>query len=508
MKSHIIIAASLVLVGVGTYYWLRIANAPSLTSVTVQRSSITQEVPATGNVSAPTAIDLQFLTGGKLALMNVKIGDKVSAGTLLARLDTSVLNSQIKQAIAALSAQRAQLATLQEGTRPEKLAITEAQIASDKTAIMQADQSTIDAIKNAYTTSDNALAHTVDHFFNNPNTPNPQIVFLASNSQLEAKLESERLVAGAALAAWSKSIAALSASADLSAASAEARRNLDLIAKLLSDSSAALSQAISSPQVSQDQLNQWMTGVVAERSALDAAGAALTSANTAQKIAVATLERDQKNLALEQAGSTGSTVSAQQAQVDSAQANVDALEAQRTQMQLDSPINGTVTNVVGDVGETISPGMTVITMLSDSTLQVDVNLSEDNVARAKVGQPARITLDAFRDETWDGVVAKIDPAETLVGGSVYYKTTIAFDRPDERPKPGMTANVWIQTGTASSTLVVPASAIQMNGKNLYVRVLRNGQVENRDVTTGLRNIDGLVEVKTGLSDRDEVLLGI
>ena len=208
------------------------------------------------------------------------------------------------------------------------------------------------------------------------------------------------------------------------------------------------------------------------------------------------------------AGSTASAVAGQQAQVDAASANLAAIDAQLGQMRLTAPVSGVITKVNNEPGETILPGTVVISMIPEAQLRIDVNLSEDNVANAQTGDPARITIDAFGGTTeWQGIVTKIDPAQTVIGGAVYYKTTVNFDRPDDRVKPGMTTNIWIQTGLASSTLMVPASALQTNDAGTYVQVLENGSVHDQKITTGLKSRDGKIEVTSGLTEGQQVVTG-
>lgn len=54
-------------------------------------------------------------------------------------------------------------------------------------------------------------------------------------------------------------------------------------------------------------------------------------------------------------------------------------------------------------------------------------------------------MDAFPRQEFSGSVIKIEPAETIIQGVVYYKTTIGLNEADEKIKSGMTANVTITT---------------------------------------------------------------
>lgn len=493
----------------GGFYWFRAAHPPSYTTVGVTRGPITQQVLASGNVAAPTTINLQFQGSGRLTLVGVQVGDRVKAGGVVARLDTSVLAAQLAQAQAAVAAAQANLSTLELGTRPEQLAVAESQVTSDQTALAQANQSVSNAIQSAYTAADDAVHNKVDQFISNPRTTTPTLLFTTANQQQVSTLLSERTTIEGVLARWQADVANLAAgTGDLSSIQTETTSALAAVTQLLSDANAALNSSIPNAQASQSAISGWISSVAAGRTAVNAAITALNSTIILEQTTAAALDRDTKTLALEQAGSTQSSLAAGQAGVAQAKAQVAAIEAQLSQSVLVAPVRGTVTQVTGDVGETITPSTVVVTILPDATLQTDVNVSEDDIANVKVGDKVDISLDAFVGTTWPGVVTKIDPAQTIIGGAVYYKATVVFAKTDPRVKSGMTANVLIQTATASSTLLVPASAVQKDASGTFVQVFKNDDtVLKTPVATGIKSQSGEVEILSGLSAGDLVVTG-
>ncbi len=502
----VIVLVALAAVG---FYWFRSAHPPSYTTVGVAKGSITQQVLASGNVAAPTTINLQFQGSGRLTMVGVQVGDHVRAGGVLARLDTSVLDAQLAQAQAAVAAQQAQFTTLQQGTRPEQLAVAQSQVASDRTALAQANLSISNAIQSAYTAADDAVHNKVDQFISNPRSTTPTLLFTTTNQQAISTILAERSSVEIALATWQSDITLLnSGGGDIATIEREAQTDLTAVAQLLSDTNAALNNAIPGVLASPPTISGWITSVSAGRTAVNAAITTLNSAIILGQTTAAALDRDAKTLTLQQAGSTVSSIAAGQAGVAQAQAQVAAIQAQIAQMSLTTPVRGTVTQVTGDVGETITPGTVVISILPDSTLQTDVNVSEDAIANVKVGDPVTISLDAFAGTQWQGIVTKIDPAQTIIGGAIYYKATVVFAQSDVRVKPGMTANVLIQTGAASSTLLVPASAVQTEKSGSFVQVYQNDDmVVKTPVTTGLKSQSGEVEILSGLSAGDRVVTG-
>lgn len=489
----------------GVGYYAILSRAPQYVTATVERTAITQEASASGNVKSPTTIDLQFQASGRITYLAVDTGDRVSAGEVLARQDESILEAQLREAQASVAAEQAQLESLKEGTRPEQIAVTLAQIASDQITLAQGNQALINAIQTAFVQSDDAIHNKVDQFFNNPRSANPILLFSTNDSQLVSVIQVERLSMEKSLLAWQSALSGLNNQDDLSTAVTQAQQNLAAVKQLLLDANTALNNAITTAQTTSTNISIWITNVATARTNINTAISGLTTAVTVQQTALAQLQKDQKSLALEQAGSTGATIAAQEARVARAQANVAAIQAQIAQTRLISPVNGTVARVVGNIGETVQPGTVVVSIIPAEKLQVDVNLSEDNVGAVRPGQPVSISLDAFPESTWQGVVAKIDPAQTIIGGAVYYKTTVLFDQPDERVKTGMSANVLIQTGMASSTLVVPASALRQGADGWYVEIYDRGGVTEQLVTVGLKSRDGTIEILSGLSEGQAVV---
>lgn len=178
------------------------------------------------------------------------------------------------------------------------------------------------------------------------------------------------------------------------------------------------------------------------------------------------------------------------------------------QRVLTAPIDGFIAAVDGEVGETVEAQKTVVSIISADNLQVEVDIPETTIVNVKPGQPVKITLDAFDDETeWTGKVVDVDSVETMKGGAVYYKTTVFFDKEDARIRSGMTANVLIETAVSKDALFVPASAVRKKGNQDIVQVLQGKQVVDKNVVTGLENDAGMVEIVSGLSRGEKVVIG-
>jgi RND family efflux transporter MFP subunit len=200
-------------------------------------------------------------------------------------------------------------------------------------------------------------------------------------------------------------------------------------------------------------------------------------------------------------------IKAQESLVKQAQADIEVQRAKINEAVLIAPIDGFIVAVNGEIGEIAKPEIIVVSIISDDKLQIDVDISETTIANIEIGQTVRVTLDAFEELEWMGRVIKIDPSESTKGGAIYYKTTVFFDKEDVRIKPGMTANVWVKTDISKDALFIPVSAVQKKDGKIIVKILQERKALEREVVTGLKNNAGMIEIVSGLSQSEQIILG-
>ncbi len=486
------------------FLFLRDGSAERQT-ITVERQDFLEQISISGTVVPAQAVDLGFAQSGRIAGVYVKVGQRVSSGTLLAQIENGDLRAAVSQRQAALLRARAELASLQAGTRPEELAVTEAQIESDMTALAQASSALLEKVRAAYTASDNAVHNTVDQFFSNPRSSNAQLTFTTSDPQLSVTLQNDRAVMEGTLSAWQ---AAISAGTEASALSVHSQTALGAVTRLLSNASAALGRAIPNSTVSASAIAGYAADVSAARSAVDAASAALLSAETSQKSAAATLEKDKKSLELARAGSTVEEVAAEEAQVAAAQADLDAARANLAKTLVVAPFSGVITKMDAKTGEIVSPSTSQISLISEGAFQIETYIPEVSIAGLSTGNTATVTLDAYgAEKEFTATVVSVDPAETLHEGVSTYKTVLQFVGRNEGIRSGMTANVLITTRRVPNALVVPSGAIFERDGRSYVHVRTKDGEEERMVVLGSgATLIGNVEVVSGLEAGDVVII--
>lgn len=190
-----------------------------------------------------------------------------------------------------------------------------------------------------------------------------------------------------------------------------------------------------------------------------------------------------------------------------------------------APIAGTVANFSATVGtavtgtgtnnssttnsssESNSTATTVLVLGNFSKLNIAAPVSEVDISKIKAGQKVTITLDAFADKTFAGQVESVDTIGTSESGVVSFNAYITFIAPSSEIQPGMTATAVIQLDRKDDVVRVPNSAIQNQNGVSYVRVMRNGQMSQVDVETGLA-ADDYTEIVSGLKEGDTVVTSI
>lgn len=493
------------IVAYGVYAYIG-ASKKTDTVITVSPSEFIQAVAVSGKVEAAKEVELGFAQGGRVARVNVSVGQKVSQGAVLSETENGDIVALISQREASLQVAEAELASLKAGTRSEEVAVSEADVRAKHVALEQAALSLLDEVQDAYTTADNAVKAKVDQFFTNPSSATPQLSFSVSDSSTKSSAESGRRSVGVLLSAWAGSVNMASVSS-LQSSVVEAKQNLGVVSAFLIQANAAVSQGLTGGSVTQATLNAYGVDISTARTNVNTAIAALTSAETAYANASAALATAEKTLALKKAGPTPQDIRAGEARVQSARASVSDAEAQLKKTRITAPFSGTVTDVTVKVGEVAQSNSPVISMITASDVLVESYVPEINIALLAESDPASITLDAYGEEVvFQGFVSAIDPAETVRDGASTYRTLIRFSAPDERMRPGMTANIVIVADKREGVISIPQKLIRNDMGKKYVTVKDGEAYEEREVTVGAISSLGLAEILSGLSSGEQVLV--
>ena len=141
-------------------------------------------------------------------------------------------------------------------------------------------------------------------------------------------------------------------------------------------------------------------------------------------------------------------------EINNAKAAEDEITANIAYLNILSPIDGTVTARSVEPGAVVAAGQTVLSLLNYNDVYLRAWVSEGESARVRVGQTAKVYLDAFKNKEFPGKVIEIDPQASFTPENIYFKDDrvkqafgmkIAFDDPNGLQKPGMPADADILT---------------------------------------------------------------
>jgi multidrug efflux pump subunit AcrA (membrane-fusion protein) len=499
----------------------------------VKRGGVEVTVRETGTLEPLVKVEVKSKVAGRIMRFFVEEGDRVTTGQLLAQIDATEVESQVRQIEAQIAAARAR----------ERQARTQLHLEEKNhaLALRDAEQSLHSASARLQQAKRQAEAQ-------------PTLT-RAAIDQAEANDRAARASLAALGDTQKQERARARADLDQAQANAEnAERHLKRMEALIGRGFVAQNQldaarrdwetAAANRTATQerwDTLTEQQAAQVREaraRVAQTEAALATARANAVQDamrrddLSAAAATASQARVAQDRARAGAEQIAARHAEVDAAEAGVkqlvDQLAEIRVRLQdtsLRSPMTGTVTRRYLEPGELVTSaiasfgsGSPVLQIARLAQMRAVCQINEVDVEKVKVGQKARIVLDAARQTSYDGHVVAVAPsagsatADASGGGGggqgggagiVKFTVKIEVDRADSRLKPGMSAAVDIVTDERKDVLTLPLEAVDMSVKPARVRVRRGDRAETVTVETGLKN-DTVIEIRSGLKEGDRV----
>ncbi len=505
LKKKRVYIPLIVIVILGIYF-SRGGSDNNIERVTVESATFVQEVLVTGKVVAAENVDMAFETAGRVAQIKVDIGNQVKKGDTLAVLSNGDAWGTVLQRQARVDEESARLQEVKRGPRAEDVNIARAEAEGAESTYRQATQALVDEIKDAYAVSDDALRSKIDQLYTNPRTVNPEIISF-DNYTLKRSLEDQRVRIGEMLKGWQIEADALSVDSYNTVVLDNARKNLSFMRDYLNGLSSAVSGLQANGALTQTVIDKYRTDVSSARTAVGNAVSSLTSAELTYKNAVTTRNTKNQQLQIKLVGATEEEILSQAAKLRSAQADLQSARASYAKTVITAPFDGLITKVDIKLGQAVTAQDNAISMISAQGYEIESFVSESDIAKVAVGQPAKVTLDAYGKEvTFKATVGEVDPAETVQDGVSTYKTKLQFLENDQRVRSGMTANITIQTAEKAGTVIVPQEALFLEGGEKTVTVEVDGKKVNKKVVTGGINTEGEIEIVSGLAVGDVVLV--
>ena len=249
------------------------------------------------------------------------------------------------------------------------------------------------------------------------------------------------------------------------------------------------------------------------------------------------------------------------AQIRRAEGSVTQAEDQLSKTAIYSPMDGTISSLTSEVGERVVgtgqfAGTEIMRVANLADMEVRVKVNENDIVNVKVGDPARISVDAFPNRRFNGVVKEIASAALTVGQDTQEEVTnfevrVRITDKEVAFRPGMSANTDIETQTVTNVVAVPIQSVTVRSREgnktieelaadrekkvretkgegaaaavnerqqreaeradrealqRVVFVVENGKVKQVPVETGIADSTHM-EIKSGIAEGDEVVSG-
>jgi RND family efflux transporter MFP subunit len=158
-----------------------------------------------------------------------------------------------------------------------------------------------------------------------------------------------------------------------------------------------------------------------------------------------------------------------QAQYNQVMAAKEAQENQLSYTQLTSDADGVVSAVNAEVGQVVAAGQTVLTLVHDGDMEVQIDVPENKLSELTVGTSVTVTFWALGDVTADGIVREVAPMADAASRT--YKVRVSIPNPPDGMELGMTATVATAAAAGTMDVVLPTSAIYQTGDTPKVWVV-------------------------------------
>jgi len=408
----------------------------------VSNVTVTDSIQTTGNLDATQLANLTWKTTGIVDKVDVKVGQKVKAGDILATLKADSVPADIASAQADLVAAQQNLDTVKNSNAASAQA--QLALANAQSAYITA-KNNFDALKVKRAT--------------------PEMIKYA---------ESQLTLAQQAVA---------KAQGDFNRVSSKTPND-----PLYASAYSKLHQAQLARDSALRTLN-WYKG--------SPTGADIATITANLAVADANVQDAQRNYDRLKNGPAASDIAAAQAKVDAAQATVNS-------MAIIAPFDGDVLGVMVAPDNLVSTGDAAVVVANPSTLKVDALVDETDISHVAVGNTANITMDAVPGKTFTGHVTMINPIGTTVSGLVKYTVTVSLDPTDVAPLFGATTDVTLVTSEPRTMLAVPLGAVQTDSSGEYVVVVNSSGNTTRVSVTSDSIQGDVVAIKGKLNVGDQV----
>ena len=233
--------------------------------------------------------------------------------------------------------------------------------------------------------------------------------------------------------------------------------------------------------------------------------AAAQASRYEQLLAIGSTSEEIRDAKLQDRKLADAALLATRADVARATADLEMSVAQRTNLRLVAPSDGLVTARDVEPGTTVVAGQAVVEVVDPRSLWIHVRFDQGGTGLLRAGLPAQVVLRSRNREPLTGRVLRVEPRADAVTEETLAKV-IFDDAPDPLPPIGELAEVTISVPELPLASTVPNAAVQRLGGATGVWRLLNGELRFTPVTLGPSDLDGHVQVRSGLQAGDRVIV--
>lgn len=195
-------------------------------------------------------------------------------------------------------------------------------------------------------------------------------------------------------------------------------------------------------------------------------------------------------------------VDALRAQVKQAQSTVDLIQTNIQNSVIHSPVTGIVANKLANSGEVIGAGQPIITVVNIDKINVVIDVTEEEINKVRDGQEVDVKVNSLGEDKFKGTISIIPPASNQTR---LFQVKVSINNKDHVLKPGMFAEVDVQTGIKENTVVIPKDAILLKKNGNVVYLVKDGKAVEKMIKLGVTNGEK-VEVIEGVEQGDQIVI--
>lgn len=474
------------------------------TEETVQVRNVATYLTFSGNVEAVSDATIKPKVSKTVTAVNVSIGDEVKKGDVIATLDDSEIQRSIKKQEASLSnTELNNFYSIRDSQK--KYDNYKADLENGQNSQIMSAANSVENARTSYEQAKETYERNKMELENNMDSSvisSNQKVASAKQALDDAKqdyADNEAKIRG-----YDKGVAnAESIYGEGSAEAASAQKELDS-AEEKSDS---LQKAIDNAQTNYDNavndlLMSYYTSNVNLNSDYENMQQKYTAYQQAQasyEIAVKSADETLQDYAdsLEKTQATSNTTTAT--------VELEALYDQLEDYKITAPIDGVITVLNINVGDSASTSDTAAEVTNYDKMKVQIKIDEDNISALDNGTEVTVSVDAL-NKTYKGTIENMSKKATVSNNVSYFTADVTFDADDDI-RSGLSAEVKYLLNGVENVVSVSMSALNYNTDNTaYVLVGANASnAQQRNVTLGISN-GTYVEIKEGLAEGETVLV--